>query len=169
MEIIGIIIVVNKLTHHLTFRKMKYKILFSAFLICLLSCNKKDDCKEQQIALKHFESDYGCADTRHTLNINLNNNSIIIRSKEAYDSQVSGSCHPEIDFGLFDLVIGRQSSGNINGSITYDLRKTCPKNELTLTIDVIQGLATTPDNVVYHALIPKLGDEESLNIKINVR
>lgn len=148
---------------------MKYKILFIAFLICLLSCNKKDDCKEQQIALKHFESDYGCADTRHTLNINLNNNCIIIRSKEAYDSQVSGSCHPEIDFALFDLVIGRQTSGNNNASITYDLRKTCPENELSLTVDLIQGLETIPDNVVYHALIPKLGDEESLNIKISVR
>jgi len=148
---------------------MKYKILFSAFLICLLSCNKKDDCKEQPIALKHFESDYGCADTRHTLSVNLNNNATIIRSKEAYDSQVSGSCHPEIDFALFDLVIGRQSSGNNNASITYDLRRTCPDKELTLTVDLIQGMATVPDNVVYHALIPKLGDEESLNIKITVR
>jgi hypothetical protein len=148
---------------------MKYNILLSAFLICLLSCNKKDDCKEQSIAIKHFESDYGCADTRHALTVNLNNSATIIRSKAEYDSQVSGSCHPEIDFSLFDLVIGQQSSGNSNASITYDLRRTCPEKELTLTVDIIQGLLTVPDNVVYHALIPKLGDEESLNIKIIVR
>jgi hypothetical protein len=118
---------------------------------------------------KHFESDYGCADTRHTLIINLTNNCTIIRSKETYDSQVSGICHPDIDFTLYDLVIGKQSSGNNNDTITYDLRRTCPDNKLTLIVDIIQGLVTIPDNVVYHALIPKLGDEESLNIQVNLK
>ena len=148
---------------------MKYPLLFIATTIWIFSCTEKDDCKELVIPTIHFESDYGCPDTRHSLIINLTDECIIIRSKESYDSQVSGSCHPEIDFTLYDLVIGKQSSGNNNASISYDFRKACPEQELILTVDLIQGLLTVPDNVVYHALIPKLGDEETLNIEINVK
>jgi hypothetical protein len=148
---------------------MKNSVLILTVLLSILSCTKKDDCKEQLMTLKHFESDYGCADTRHSLIINLTDECTIIRSKEAYDSQVTGDCHPEIDFTLFDLVIGKQSSGNNNDTITYDLRTTCPDNELTLTVDIIQGLLTVPDSVVYHALIPKMGDGESLNVQISIK
>ena len=148
---------------------MKRTIIISVFLACILSCSKKDDCKEELLTSKHFESDYGCDNTKHTLIIDLTNDFTIIRSKEIYDSKVSGTCHPEIDFSLYDLIIGKQTSPNLNASILYDFRRVCPKNELTLTVDIIQSPATQPDNVVYHALIPKLGDEETLNIKINLR
>ena len=148
---------------------MKYSVLLISTIICIMSCSKKDTCKEQLMTVKHFESDYGCADTRHSLIINLTNSGTIISSKDAYDSQVSGDCHPQIDFTLYDLVIGKQSSGNNNDTITYDLRKTCPDSKLTLTVNIIQGLLTVPDNVVYHALIPKLGDGESLNIQVIVK
>lgn len=148
---------------------MKYSLLFVAILFCLLSCSKKDDCKEQTLTLKHLEDEYGCPDTRHSLIVNLTNNCILIRSKESYDSQVSGTCHPEINFTLYDLVIGKQATANSVDTIIYDLKRTCPKSELTLSVQIIQGLETVPDNVVYHALIPKPGDEESLNIEINVK
>ena len=148
---------------------MKNIILIKAFLICILSCSKKDACKEELLALKHFESDYGCDDTRHTLIIDLINDFTIIKSKEIYDIKVTGSCHPEIDFSLYDLIIGKQSSGNLNATISYDFRRACPENVLTLTVDLFQSLLTQPDNVVYHALIPKLGAKETLSVKINVK
>ncbi|MCX6255737.1 MAG: hypothetical protein NTV31_14870 [Bacteroidia bacterium] len=148
---------------------MKKIILISAFMICTLSCSKKDDCNEELMTVKNFETEYGCENTRFVLQIDLNNDCTIIRSKETYDTKVTGTCHPEIDFSLYDLVIGKQSTGNFNDTILYDLRKTCPEKELTLTIDVIQSDITQPSTVAYHALIPKLGDEESLNIRINVR
>jgi hypothetical protein len=147
---------------------MKYSIVVIAFIIGISSCNK-NDCKEELKPLKHFESESGCENTKHTLAIALHNNCTIIRSKNSYDSQVTGTCHPDIDFSIYDLVIGKQSSGNRNDTIMYDLRKTCPKGELTLTVDIIQSAITLPDSVVYHALIPKLGDEETLNVNINVR
>lgn len=92
-------------------------------------------------------------------NIDITNTYTIIRSKETYDAIVTGDCHPPIDFSIYDLVIGKQSSGNENDTIKYDLRRTCPDNELTLNVDIIKSLMTRPDNVVYHAVIPKLGDE----------
>jgi hypothetical protein len=101
--------------------------------------------------------------------VDLENSGNLIRSKEAYDSEVTGPCHPDIDFTKFDMIIGKQSSDNVNDTILYDYRSACPDNELTLTVDIIQSDVTGPDNVVYHAIIPKLGDEETLYIIVNVK
>ncbi len=144
---------------------MKNKTLILALLFVSLACNQIKDCEEIQLTAHHFD----CKDTKYSLQINIHNDYTIIRSKDTYDSIVTGDCHPTIDFSLYDLVIGRQSSGNENDTIKYDLRRTCPDNELTLNVDIIQSDATRPDNVVYHALIPKLGDEETLKVKINVK
>ena len=48
-------------------------------------------------------------------------------------------------------------------------RRTCPDKKLTFTIDVVQLDITQPSTIVYHTLIPKLGDEEALNIVINIK
>ena len=144
---------------------MKNIILILTLLFGSVACNQIKDCEEIQLTTHHFD----CVNTKYSLNINIQNDYTIIRSKESYDSKVTGDCHPTIDFSLYDLVIGRQSSGNENDTIKYDLRRTCPDNELTLTVDIIQSDATRPDNIVYHALIPKLGDEETIKVKINVK
>jgi hypothetical protein len=148
---------------------MKYFALIITLLLSILSGCKKDDCKETLLPLKNFENEFGCINTKYTLLIDLTNNCTIIRSKADYDLKVTGNCHPTIDFSIFDLIIGRQSSGNENDTIKYDLRRICPSQELTLTVDIFQTDATRPDNVTYHALIPKLGDEETINVKITVQ
>ena len=143
-------------------KKMKNVILI-LLLFVSIACNHIKDCEEIQLTTHHFD----CEMTWNS--IDIQNDYIIIRSKEIYDTKVTGDCHPTIDFSLYDLVIGKQSSGNEIDTIKYDLRRTCPDNELTLTVDIIQSAATRPDNVVFHALIPKLGDEENLKVKINVK
>ncbi len=148
---------------------MKYSLIFTFILFSILTSCKKNDCNEKILTAEHFESEYGCTNTKHSLAINLQDNAKIIRSKEAYDIEVSGPCHPDIDFSKYDLVIGKQSSGNENDTILYDYRSACPDNEPTLTVDIIQSDATKPDNVVYHAIIPKLGDKETLHIIVNVK
>ncbi len=142
---------------------MKNIILVLALLFVSMACNQIKDCEEIQLTTHHFD----CELTWNS--IDIQNDYTIIRSKEIYDSKVTGDCHPTIDFSQYDLVIGRQSSGNENDTIKYDLRRTCPDNELILTVDIIQSLRTRPDNIVFHALIPKLGDEELLKVKINVK
>ena len=148
---------------------MKYSLIFSIFLLSIFTSCKKNECNEIILTSKHLESDYGCVNTKYSLVVDLQNNGKIIRSKEAYDTEVTGPCHPDIDFSKYDLVIGKQSSGNENDTILYDYRSACPNNELTLTVDIIQSDATRPDNVVYHAIIPKLGDEETLSLIVNVK
>jgi len=148
---------------------MKYSLIISIILLSILTSCKKNDCNEEILTTKHLENEYGCENTKYSLVILRQNSGKIIRSKAEYDTQVNGPCHPDIDFSKYDLVIGNQSSGNENDTILYDYRSTCPNKELTLTVDIIQSLLTRPDNVVYHALIPKLGDEETLLIIVNVR
>jgi hypothetical protein len=145
---------------------MKSVYIVSLFLVCLFSCDKKDDCKAGAIAIKNFETDYGCKNTKYSLQINLNDDITVVRSKESYDSVVSGNCHPDIDFSLYDLVIGILPLSNSNDTITYYLSRTCPGLKLDLSIKLIQLSDNKPSTIVYHAIIPKLQDSEYLNIQL---
>ena len=109
--------------------KMKYTAVVLILIICFSSC-KKNDCKEELRSAKHFESEFGCVNTKHDLIINLTNNVMVIRSKDDYDTKVSGTCHPEIDFTLYDLVIGKQATTYRNDTILYDYRIACPEDQL---------------------------------------
>lgn len=123
------------------------------------------ECKEGKVTLHYLD----CDNPKYELNIDISNDYTIIRSQDIYDSEVTGMCHPSVDFSKYDLVIGSQSSGNENHTIKYDLRRICPENVLVLTVDIIQSAATRPDNVVYHALIPKLSNSEQINVIVNVQ
>lgn len=151
---------------------MKPIFLFSFIttLAIMFSCSKKNDCEVVQFPIEHFESKFNCDNTKYisSLNINIYNNCKIITSQASFDSLVTGNCHPVIDFSKYDLVIGRQSTGNEYGSINYDLHRNCPEKELILTVDIIQSAATRPDNILYHALIPKLSPNDSLIVKVIV-
>ena len=148
----------------------KKKFILIIILLCsLYACiDEKEKCEDELLSTRHFETEFGCENTRFDLQIDLHNEYTIIRSKNTYDNNVTGICHPEIDFSKYDLVIGSQSTGNFNDTILYDYRRVCPNMDLTLTIDVIQLYITMPSTVTYHALIPKLGDEESIDIIVNV-
>lgn len=143
---------------------MKRLSLFFILTLLAFSC-KNNDCEDKVLTLHQL----ACENSKHNLDIGLDNNFTVIRSKEAYDHQVTGNCHPEIDFNLYDLVIGKQSLSTENDTITYNLKRQCSDNKLKLTIDMLQTDAAKPDIVVYHALIPKLGDEEGLSLEINVK
>ena len=148
----------------------KKKFVLIGILLCFLyACiDEKEKCVDELLSTKHFETEFGCIQTRYNLFIDLHNTCTIIRSKATYDELVSGICHPEIDFSNYDLVIGKQATGNLNDTVYYDYRRVCPDMDLTLTIDVVTSAATQPSNITYHALIPKLGDEESIDIIVNV-
>jgi hypothetical protein len=151
---------------HLNPANMNKRLIFLFILAAVISCMKQEDCRETPYPVSQFESEYGCKDTKHTLHINMLNNVKIIRDKSTYDAEVYGDCHPEINFDAYDLVIGRQVTDNLNDTITYEMKNTCPGNELMLTINLIQSPAAGPDTVTYHALIQKL--DYSGNLIVNL-
>lgn len=146
---------------------MHYRLIAVLGLLCLLSSCKV--CKESVIATKHFETEFGCPDTKHTLEIDLTDQCTLLQRKADYDNQVSGPCHPDIDFDTYYLVIGKQSTPNEVDTIIYDYGISCPENDLTLNIDIVQSTTAVKDTVVYHALIPKQDSNSMIVINIHVK
>ena len=145
-------------------KKIMIKSLFLIFLIGFISCNKNDDCNSTDLVVTSLESEYGCNDTRYDLEIDLSNNYAIIHSQQDFENKVTGNCIPEIDFSSFDLVIGKKGLSSGNSSIDYKLTRDC-SNQITLIVTFNQSETMNAPNITYHALIPKLGDEETVNVE----
>ena len=139
-------------------------IIISMLPIGLTSCKK--ECEEIVYKVESFENLYGCQDTRHGLIIDLTNEAIIIISQTGFNSLVEGTCTPSIDFTKYDLIIGKKITDNRVDTIYYDYRADCPDRAKVLQVEIIQSAITTPDTVVYHALIPKLSDAEGVTLNI---
>ncbi|GGG34806.1 hypothetical protein [Hymenobacter glacieicola] len=138
---------------------------------CITPVDDLDTCPAVEYAVKSLESEYGCADTRRQLGVNLSETHTIIRSQAEFDQQVSGPCHPQIDFTKYDLVIGKKGLANGNAGIKYSLLRECSGAQLVLRVVFNQGLTTEAPNLTYHALVPKLaaGQELKVDIEINNR
>lgn len=128
------------------------------------SCKK--ECEEITYKVESLENLYGCTNTRYDIEIDLSDDALIISSQASFDSWIQGPCMPTIDFGKYDLIIGKKSTLSQVDTIYYEYKRDCPDQDLVLSIEIIQTPATAIDNVVFHALIPKLGDEETLFLNV---
>lgn len=142
-----------------------FAILFLSFLS---SCDKEADCQEQQsLPVTSLEQEYGCADTRYGLAIDLSDNFTIIRTQAGFENLVtSNGCNPSIDFSKYDLLIGKKRLPNGNVSIDYSLTRVCPSNKLRLKATFNQDVSMIVPNITYHALIPKLKGRETVDVEI---
>jgi hypothetical protein len=140
------------------------KTLALSVLLGLMSCDKKNECISTELIVKSLETEYGCADTRYGLQIDLSETYTIIRTQQDFENKVSGNCIPKIDFSSYDLVIGKKGLTSGNASIDYNLTKDC-KNILKLQVTFNQSVTQNAPIVTYHALIPKLGDEETVTVE----
>jgi hypothetical protein len=149
---------------------MKLQIILSIFfLIEFYSCNKLEDvntCKNINIPITSLENEYGCVDTKDLMKIDLLEDYIIIRNQDDFDSLVSGSCNPIIDFDTYDLVIGKKGLPNGNNTIYYKLYENCETKSLTLQVSFINSMIMIAPNLTYHSLIPKLKNGQNINVEI---
>ena len=150
-------------------KKMKI-LLLSFILIGIVSCSDDDNnnCSDSIIETTSLENEYGCINTKYQMDIELSNDHMIIRNQLDFSEFVTGSCQPEIDFSIYDLVIGKKGLSSGNSSINYELIENCNDGNQTLTVTFNQNETTEAPNLTYHALIPKLGNEQTLNIQIIV-
>lgn len=140
------------------------KALAFSVLLGLISCDKKNECKSTELIVKSLETEYGCPDTRYGLQIDLSENYTIIRTQQDFENKVSSNCIPKIDFSSYDLVIGKKGLNRGNASIDYNLKRDCT-NILKLQVTFNQSLTLNAPIVTYHALIPKLGDKETVTVE----
>lgn len=149
-------------------RNITVYILLVLSFVSINSCkNDDDDCAPMILEITSLENEYACVNTPYQMEIDLSEEFVIIRSQAVFDNLVTGSCTPEIDFEVYDLLIGKKGLTNGFESIDYDgLVKNCNNNELSLTITFVLNATTEAPNVTYHALVPKLAVNEVINVTI---
>lgn len=147
--------------------KLRFPIVL-AFLFAFTACQNDDDCTDRTLNTASLESEYGCANTKYQMEIDLADEFTIIRSQSSFEALVTGSCQPQIDFSTYDLVIGKRGLSNGNTSIDYTLVEDCETGDQVLMVTFHQNDTTEAPNLTYHALIPKLGDEQGLSIAITI-
>lgn len=149
---------------------MKVSFFLPLFFVMCIGCSKKDDdksqCEDLLVPFTSLEMEYGCSNTPYETTINLDNTYTVIRSQEVFDALVSGSCTPTIDFGTYDLIIGKQGLRNGNISISYELVEDCDTNVLTLTVTFLQNATLEAPNLTYHVLTAKIADVDGLEVAI---
>ncbi len=143
------------------------KLFFLALLIASIACHHEDDndCSDKKIEVKHLENEYGCTN----IDINLSDNYMIIRNFSDYTQYVSNNCQTDVDFNTYDLVIGKQQLSNGLASIEYELIENCKTGDQHLKISFKLSDTAEAPNVTYNALIPKLDENQELNVEIIIK
>jgi len=139
-------------------------VLFVAF-----SCSNNNYCSNTMLAITSLETEYACNNTKNQMNINLVDDYMIISNQEDFSAFVSGTCQPTIDFAMYDIVIGRKSLTSGNDSIEYTLLENCETGNLNLKVTFIQNITAVVPTLNYHALVPKIGEQQVLTTEIIIQ
>ncbi|WP_298903036.1 hypothetical protein [uncultured Psychroserpens sp.] len=144
----------------------KFIVVILSFVL-VSSCSDDDQCSPVVLDITSLENEYGCINTPYQMDIDLTEEFIIIRSQEVFDDLVTGNCMPQIDFTAYDLLIGKKGLTNGFDSIVYDgLVKNCENGQLSLAVTFTLNATAEAPNVTYHALVPKLGVNDIINVSL---
>ena len=146
--------------------KMRRIICFVLFAT-LLSCGSEDDCSGNLQDVLCLD-DFGCPNAAFLVSIESQQEFQLIRNQEDFDIMVFTSCDVQIDWEVYDLVIGAigLSSGLMN--IEKSIRTNCLLNQNLLDIVINTNITASADRITWQAVIPKLADDESLFVDITV-
>lgn len=146
---------------------MKKILLFFVFGL-LFSCASSDNstCEPMALPFTNLETEYGCVNTKYFLYNSVETDSyIIIRNQNDFDTMTDDlTCRPQIDFETYDLVIGKKQLTSGNDSIQYEYIDNCIAKKLKVTF--LQNETLIAPNIIYHALIPKLSAQESIEVEL---
>jgi len=137
--------------------------LFVAF-----SCSNNNYCSNSTIAITSLETEYACNNTKYEMDIDLSEDTMIISNQQDFSEFVTGTCQPTIDFTRYDLIIGKKTLSSGNESIEYTLIENCETGNLNLKVTFIQNIASVAPTLTYHALTPKMGNQQLLTTEISI-
>jgi hypothetical protein len=152
-------------------RKTIFALLLLTTVCSAFKCNKEDApvvCSSGPLVLKSLESEYGCSNTPMQMHINLNNSYRLINTQAEFNSLVTGSCLPNIDFNQYTLLIGKQALTGGLQNITYTALNDCNSNTQTVNVQITKNLALNAPNVTYHVLLPKVASTSSVQVNTTV-
>ena len=146
---------------------MKKTCLLSLLLIAVFSCSEDyNDCTNEILETTSLELEYGCVNTGSEMDINLMDDFVVISTQDEFDATVTGSCFPEIDFDIYDLIIGKHGLPSGYDTIETKLIEDCETKSLTLYVDFILNDTLIAPNVTYHALVSKIDNIENLQVVV---
>lgn len=128
------------------------------------SCDK--ECEDKIVEITSLENEYGCTDTQYQTQISLYEQFIILSNQEDFEAQAEGPCQPEIDFTLYDLVLGKKGLTSGYDSIEYELIEKCESGDQELTVTFTLNATMIAPVVTFHALIPKLEIGQTLTVNV---
>ena len=149
---------------------MKKFLLISILSLAVFSCNDDDnDCVDSVYVTTSLEEEYGCANTESEMYVPSapENTFTVITNQEDFDSQVEGTCKPDIDFEAYDLIIGNYVLNSGYTNITYELSEDCDSQALELDVDFYITDEVITQDVTYHVLTPKITNIASLTVDID--
>lgn len=143
--------------------------IISLTILLFTTCEPKDDCNTPApITPASLESEYGCVNTPYETTIDLDDTHMIIRSQDVFDTMVTGSCTPDIDFTGFDLIIGRQQLNSGVEQIDYYYVNNGCNDQNYLNVQFIRNATTVAPILTYHALVPKLAPDETVTVTVEI-
>lgn len=138
-------------------RRNNYLLLFGS-LFLIFSCTNKElnlQKTKDEVIFKSVEKAYGCSDTRYSMNIDLKDNYVIIENKQTYKETVFGDCTPDIDFSLYNLLIGKKQLLSGNNYVEFESWESVGELKLVIKVIFHQNIATVAPNITYAVLLPK--------------
>lgn len=133
------------------------------FIILLAGLYSCDDCTDTTLNVTELETEYEACTYAHN---DLSENYMIISNTSDYNEYVDSDCQEEIDFSSYDLIIGKKGLSNGLSSIDYKLVEDCETKNQVLTVTFNLDMTHVAPNVNYNALIPKLNENQELEVEI---
>ncbi|RSK42199.1 hypothetical protein [Hymenobacter perfusus] len=143
-----------------------YALLFTG---CTTCGGDVEPCVSAPISITSLEKEYGCTNTPRQLSVNLPQTYTVIRSQAEFDQQVTGDCHPQVDFTKYDLVIGNKGSSSGSSTITYAYQRECETGQSFLKVIFQAGMTNDAPILTYHALVPKLAPAETVRVEVEMK
>lgn len=149
---------------------MKQLLLLFSLSVFTIACKKTAEvtletpCQEGGVSLGSLESQYGCNNTKYGLHLNGTDSVKIIRSQQEFEANVTGNCLPAIDFNMFNLIIGKKQLTSDNNTIEYSAVRECDPRTIKLEVYITNNIGLAAPVVTWHSLLPKLADDETVDV-----
>ena len=146
--------------------KNLYSLLFILPLLAFTNtCTDTEECLALLAPLHNLEEQYGCVDTKKMMDIDLTDEFQLIYDQAEFDSLVTGTCQPEINFDAYTLLIGKKALISGNDRIEYDQEYDCNTGHHDITVTFYQNFTDEAPNLTYHVLMHGKINRDKLSLR----
>lgn len=149
--------------------KVRLNFLVISFIGCIIlfSCKDDDDnsCRNEYVEYRNIEDFSNCQETLWNITLNTTENYVIVHNQQEFEQFVNTlNCSVEIDFGLYDLIIGSHYISP-EADFDYEVIDNCAENKLYILVRIMNSQSSEiEEKAVFQVLVPKLRHGETVQI-----